>query len=415
MTKELNTMFFWKGHDRVARNQMLQDYGLGGLRMVDVRAYIDALKITWLRRLYKANQSSDWSTLCNHIFGITRLLLLEGGSAKCVGTQRIYNNFWLDVFKSWSNFTRVHLPTTTVEVLKSTLWFNDKIKVGGKCIYYKHWESKGVKFICDLIDENGDFLPLEDFKNTFSVHTNFLEYSGVLRAIKSSFKDILIEHSHLNFPFLPFNLEVLLKDKKGSQRIYHVLVLSKQVKRKFIDKWNVKLNTNLDSSKWSLIFNIPYSCTVDTKLRWFQFRLIHRILGTNSFLFKINKTDTNLCTFCKKEEETIFHLFCSCTHTISFWSSVFSWIKEQTNFSLAMDNEVFLFGNTKNSNVVNLILLICRFHVYTMKMIGKRPSLLVLKREVKKYYSMEKFMFFTNGVNFKFYQKWDSFLILGQG
>ena len=66
--------------------------------MVDVRAYIDALKITWLRRLYKANQSSDWSTLCNHIFGITRLLLLEGGLAKCVGTQRIYNNFWLDVF-----------------------------------------------------------------------------------------------------------------------------------------------------------------------------------------------------------------------------------------------------------------------------------------------------------------------------
>ena len=40
--KELNILFFnfiWKGHDRVTRNQIIQDYGQGGLRMVDVRAF----------------------------------------------------------------------------------------------------------------------------------------------------------------------------------------------------------------------------------------------------------------------------------------------------------------------------------------------------------------------------------------
>ena len=184
-----------------------------------------------------------------------------------------------------------------------------KLKLVGSVFIINIGKAKDLSLFVILLPRMGIFSLLKISRTHFSVHTNFLEYSGVLIAIKSSFKDILIEHSHLNFPFSPFNLEVLLKDKKGSQRIYHVLVLSKQVKRKFIDKWNVKLNTNLDSSKWSLIFNIPYSCTVDTKLRWFQFRLIHRILGTNSFLFKINKTDTNLCTFCKKRRRDHFPSF----------------------------------------------------------------------------------------------------------
>ena len=85
--------------------------------------------------------------------------------------------------------------------------------------------------------------------------------------------------------------------------------------------------------------------------------------------------------------------------------------------AIPMDNEVLLFGSTSvNSKMVNMILLICRFHVYKMKMNEKRPSLLVLRREVKKYYLMEKcmFYFYTNGVRHQFYQKWDQFLILGQ-
>ena len=39
---QLNVMLFnfiWKGQDRVTRNQMIQNYNLGGLKMVDIRAY----------------------------------------------------------------------------------------------------------------------------------------------------------------------------------------------------------------------------------------------------------------------------------------------------------------------------------------------------------------------------------------
>ena len=35
-------------------------------------------------------------------------------------------------------------------------------------------------------------------------------------------------------------------------------------------------------------------------LRWFQYRIIHRIYGTYSFLYKIRVINSNLCTFVTK-------------------------------------------------------------------------------------------------------------------
>ena len=50
--------------------------------------------------------------------------------------------------------------------------------------FLQHWLSKGVKFIGDLVNEHDAFLSLEEFKNAFNVNTNFLDYGGVLRAIR---------------------------------------------------------------------------------------------------------------------------------------------------------------------------------------------------------------------------------------
>ena len=41
-----------------------------------------------------------------------------------------------------------------------------------------------------------------------------------------------------------------------------------------------------------------FQYTDDTTLRWFQYRISHRILATNEYLFKIKIKDSKLCTFC---------------------------------------------------------------------------------------------------------------------
>ena len=278
--------------------------------MVDIRAYyMDALKVTWLRRLL-VSSCYGWAFLCRTIIDVNHLLLVEGGSSNLFSPNNILfhsNQFWVDVFQSWQKFTPLHKPLTHSDVLKSILWFNDLIKVGNKCIYYGHWMSAGEFFICDLLDENGTFLSLNNFKIKFNIRTNFIEYGAVVRAVKFYFGEILsMENSNVE---RPFNFEVMLCDKKGSRRFYNIFISSKEVVRKYLDKWENKMQINFNLCKWSLVFKVPFTCTVDTKLRWFQFRLIHRILGTNSFLFKMNKVDSNACVFCKNEEETLIHLF----------------------------------------------------------------------------------------------------------
>ena len=224
-----------------------------------------------------------------------------------------------------------------------------------------------------------------------------------------------MEISNVERPFIPFNFEVLLCDKKGSRRFYNIFISSKKVVRKYLDKWENKMQINFNLCKWSLVFKVPFTCTVDTKLRWFQFRLIHRILGTNSFLFKINKVDSNVCVFCKEEEETLIHLFCSCIYSINFWTSLVYWVKDKIDISLYLDNKVILFGNANNSlKCLNLILLLSRFHIYKMKMNEKLPSFSLFKKDIRKYYILEKYMSVVNGEVQKFRSKWEQYLVLCQ-
>merc|ERR1711973_448677 len=59
-----------------------------------------------------------------------------------------------------------------------------------------------------------------------------------------------------------------------------------------------------------------------SKLKNFQFKLLHRRIPTNKFLYTIKVKDNNLCTFCKKDIETLIHMFWTCEIIQTFWRSL---------------------------------------------------------------------------------------------
>ena len=69
------------------------------------------------------------------------------------------------------------------------------------------------------------------------------------------------------------------------------------------------LNVNVDRKWWQEYYNIPFTVTTDTKLEWLQFRIFHRIIATNQYLFHIKSVESDVCTFCHYAKETIIHLF----------------------------------------------------------------------------------------------------------
>ena len=67
---------------------------------------------------------------------------------------------------------------------------------------------------------------------------------------------------------------------------------------------------------------LKYMYIDEIKLRDYQFKINNRILVTNSFLHKINKVDNELCSYCRKETESISLLFVNCAKVKEFWNNI---------------------------------------------------------------------------------------------
>ena len=57
----------------------------------------------------------------------------------------------------------------------------------------------------------------------------------------------------------------------------------------------------------------------------FQLKVLNSILFTNSKLFKIGYRTDNVCSFCKREPETIRQFFWDCPYSNLFWKCVESY------------------------------------------------------------------------------------------
>ena len=44
--------------EKIKQNTLIQKYEAGGIKMVDIRKYIQSLKITWIKRLLDPNSNS---------------------------------------------------------------------------------------------------------------------------------------------------------------------------------------------------------------------------------------------------------------------------------------------------------------------------------------------------------------------
>lgn len=61
--------------------------------------------------------------------------------------------------------------------------------------------------------------------------------------------------------------------------------------------------------KWKTAYRIPFETTKETKIQWFQYKILNRIIPTNYNLKKIGIKNCEICSLCKQHREDIEHLF----------------------------------------------------------------------------------------------------------
>ena len=65
--------FLWNGQANIKQNVVIKQYCEGGLRMMNLKTFIDSMKLTWLRRVILLN--SPWQSVMNNTINFNELLV----------------------------------------------------------------------------------------------------------------------------------------------------------------------------------------------------------------------------------------------------------------------------------------------------------------------------------------------------
>ena len=412
---ELNKCFYnflWDGkRAKLSRAYICKNYEDGGIKMLDVNSFLSALKISWLKRVMFSR-----SLLTKVLFYTCpemETLNVYGSEYVNVLLRKCNNPFWIDVVKHYKHMYIKCKPENSVEFFGECIHYNINIIRDKKTIHSKELIQSGIITVGHLMERNGNFLSYASFQNKYpGVRINFLEYRGIVEAIRK----------YKNLSELDFSNEDYENTESGCSKVWRYLkvgqtkniysiLTNNSVKPPCIKKWENTFSIN--PSEWKKIFTKPFKTTSDCQLRWFQLRILYRIIPTRKYLFLCKIVETPLCLYCDGQEDSLVHMIWGCPVSQKFWSDLTSEIREKCEHvnNFVCSESLVIFGMTRQSktdSVMDLIILMAKFYLYKSKLLNTAPSIVTFMRSLKLRYKVEKYRHTVNGQmkNSKFCTSW---------
>ena len=179
----------------------------------------------------------------------------------------------------------------------------------------------------------------------------------------------------------PSQLEFLLSELyKLKSKIVYKGFLSEVIARPVCEQL-FSSTFDIQENDWSQIYILPFKCTIEVKMRVFQFKLSHNILYTNNRLYKMKLVESEMCTFCNSTLETPVHLFYDCDVASKLRQELVDNIG--TKFKVKFEDlskKRIMFGFIKdwkgpNMMLLNHLLLMFKRYIYIQKCKNAKPCL----------------------------------------
>jgi len=400
--------FVWgRKHDRISKKTTVKNILQGGLGIPNIRKYIIALKLTWIKKLFLSNHK--WKSIICSLFPRAEHL-------HCLGSfphtrVKNLNTFWKNVFDAYADFGQRIDIITPSQFLSEPIFCNHNILVDKKCIFFESWFNNGVRFVKDLVHPDGQFFTFREFKIKYNIRDNFLTYSGCISAIKlcmRKFKIVFTDNTSLDESVLYTSL---LSVPKGAKRYYDILIKNNE-RPNCCAKWEERLQQNID---WDTVFT--KICNLkEVKMKWFQIRIVHRILATNVILHSMKVAPDDLCSFCGEEKDSIQHIFVTCRYVLTFWESLKDALCEFgiVNVDLNLTDMLILLGydpTCKITSTLEYVLTVAKYYIYKCKCEKLLPNVSVFRRYLKTKYEVEKFIACKNFNIDTFSKMWADWMI----
>ena len=266
-------------------------------------------------------------------------------------------------------------------LLTQRIWFNSHIKKNNQPFILCKLENKGVYEMNEILRNDGSIMSLAELNEKYVTDLSFMDYQSLVSAIPRSWKNML---KNLNITILEADFENTLLLDQISQMKKVSVYISKEIKKGS----NVMQEI---TSKWSGVTDLqqvqlglkPDQITDIIKYRSFQYKLMHKAIWLNNWLYHCNIVQTQDCTFCASAKEDYFHFFFDCQVSQGIWSKLHDLIAMNMiehpflEYSNIMINRV----HKNSNNFMNLLCLIAKQHLYYSKIQNKQPNAKVIINE----------------------------------
>ena len=407
--------FIWGGKkDKIKRSVLRNNHTNGGLKVPQPSLMADSLKLSWVRKFLDSSNTGKWKKiiadkLC--IFSDVHLNLFECSPSYEQMKQIKLDPFWSECITAWNNIvSREKLNGGSI--LWKPIWMNQEIKLeSNPSISREALVQKGILRIGDLYDFTEQKIGNVEWLSRKFPGLNFLVWISLLSSIPEGWKRIISQEKPSSVR-RPSSFDAMFKQTKIAAWSYRTLLYTgisniatpERIKR----KWEQELEVR--AVNWNNVFNSAYKATDDFKLRWLQFRIVHRILPSNHLLQIYGIKDNSNCYRCGNIEN-IMHIFWSCAIVRRFWGEIGGILGFEANPKgalLGAQNE----EGQLSTDSTNLSFLIARLYIWNTRSSEGLLNLIEFRKFVKSYHSVEKYTAIINDKIEKHERLWRSIVRL---
>ena len=386
--EELIDKFLWAGKKaKIAKATLQQSKQCGGQRLFNIRKKQAALKLQWIPKIQNKPFFRDCFLRGTGLPNFDMLFHcnLSHNDAKKVTKKQ---NFWGQLFIHWCEINHHTVQSEPENLLNEIIWFNSNILVNKAPQYHKECVAAGIVKLKDLFTMNKRRRLLtydELVQKNPQCNLSWLYYNSLISAIPNRWKHCIttsyIENSKDTTPLI----EDMISKPKVSGWIYQKMIRDNTNLVKYKNRW-AEQNVHFDFEKYQRSFNNLYLITDIIKLRNFQYRLLLNKIPTNVDTTTWGITNDSKCTFCKKEEEDIFHLLFQCKFSKRIWDHVSKFCDIEINKETIILN-TFYYKN--NKHIFNLVGLILKQFLYRCRCQKKLPNISNFRTEIKQTFNIE--------------------------
>ena len=217
-----------------------------------------------------------------------------------------------------------------------------------------------------------------------------MDYNSLLSAFPRHWKNILkseiLMDDHIQL------WPTVTNSKKPCSTVYKLLNKSDKGITRSGHKWQMLLPEFQWNVHYESFRNIRKVTNV-VKYKDFQYRLLHNKIFCNNVLFYWKLVDSQQCDFCDWDKQDLLHLLYHCPASQAIWRNLMNYFRsldiDMSELLLSPENIVYSLLHPRPGNVINTLVLLCKFYLFRCKVQLSTPTFRELLDELELFYRIE--------------------------